>query len=590
MNFKFMSNGPEYFLKKYKLHEYNKTHSEKLHVIMSHYCFYCESCGAKLVWPCIADLDWLGEEAIGFKASLEEADEIEERKVRQVVKSTENSCPICGKKIPEEYYCHDTSGNPVFLNNEAGIWGKFMSWYDEEKGRRYADWHNNASEETTYDITDEYDEQTYHKKIANSFKEMQNLRVKYKKDLAIPILEASAQTFIEENTLAPTKKDSLLSITEANSVKDDPKRLTAYINKAMEIEQNRQSLEARIKSLWMDDGVSYIEKNEAIKEYNDSQASVIEEQEQVINMECDAIRKAFDSSNYGLSLITIPDPPGENLVPPQLPEYKKPGLFNKKTIQAENDRLKEAFDQQMRTYESLKKMELENYQKYREDVLRIEKENQDILRQISEKRQADIEQLELKKKARLKEIHEQYQQQTPMLPENIIYDLTHEELDYAKEAYTQLLNTRSCFYNSGIVFGKYQNLPAMATIYEYLASGRCQSLEGSDGAYNLYESETRTNAIITKLDTVIEKLDDIRESQYSLCSAVASIQFDLNSISSKMNEACNSLKSIDTSTSLTAANTNDIARNTAVSAYYAQKAAYYSKILAEVSVADFLIN
>ena len=47
---------------------------------------------------------------------------------------------------------------------------------------------------------------------------------------------------------------------------------------------------------------------------------------------------------------------------------------------------------------------------------------------------------------------------------------------------------------------------AIASFYEYLMAGRCTSLEGTGGAYNLYENEIRMNQIISQLDTVITSL------------------------------------------------------------------------------------
>jgi hypothetical protein len=63
---------------------------------------------------------------------------------------------------------------------------------------------------------------------------------------------------------------------------------------------------------------------------------------------------------------------------------------------------------------------------------------------------------------------------------------------------------------------KYQNLVAVSTIYEYLASGRCDRLEGPNGAYNLYEMELRQNIVIGQLSTITEHLEQIKENQYTL--------------------------------------------------------------------------
>lgn len=71
-------------------------------------------------------------------------------------------------------------------------------------------------------------------------------------------------------------------------------------------------------------------------------------------------------------------------------------------------------------------------------------------------------------------------------------------------------------YNKDVIFPKYRNMIAMCTIYEYFASGRVSTLEGPDGAYNLYESELRQNLIINKLENIVTQLEQIKQNQYML--------------------------------------------------------------------------
>lgn len=75
-------------------------------------------------------------------------------------------------------------------------------------------------------------------------------------------------------------------------------------------------------------------------------------------------------------------------------------------------------------------------------------------------------------------------------------------------------------YNKNILFPKYRNLVAMCSLYEYICAGRCSTLEGHEGAYNLYETEMRLDQIITRLDKVIANLGAIRENQFMLFSAI----------------------------------------------------------------------
>ncbi|MBE6610114.1 MAG: hypothetical protein E7634_05565 [Ruminococcaceae bacterium] len=85
-------------------------------------------------------------------------------------------------------------------------------------------------------------------------------------------------------------------------------------------------------------------------------------------------------------------------------------------------------------------------------------------------------------------------------------------------------------YAYNVVYPKYRELVPVTMFCEYLASGRCDALEGHEGAYNIYENELRQNIIISKLDTIASKLDSIRSSQYLLYTAIS----DSNRISNQM--------------------------------------------------------
>ena len=81
---------------------------------------------------------------------------------------------------------------------------------------------------------------------------------------------------------------------------------------------------------------------------------------------------------------------------------------------------------------------------------------------------------------------------------------------------TTLENTLNEFYSENVIYPKYRNFVAITAINEYLLSGRCDKLEGSDGAYNLYEMELRQNIIIAQLSSIIDNLEQIKSNQYSL--------------------------------------------------------------------------
>lgn len=85
-------------------------------------------------------------------------------------------------------------------------------------------------------------------------------------------------------------------------------------------------------------------------------------------------------------------------------------------------------------------------------------------------------------------------------------------------------------YEIGRFFPKYRNLVAVSQIYEYILSGRCTELGGFQGAYNLYEQETRMDIVIMRLDDIYEELEEIKENQYMLYDAICQTNYMLSQI------------------------------------------------------------
>ena len=61
-------------------------------------------------------------------------------------------------------------------------------------------------------------------------------------------------------------------------------------------------------------------------------------------------------------------------------------------------------------------------------------------------------------------------------------------------------------YELNVIFPKYRDLVAVSQMYEYVASGRCNTLSGYEGAYNLYEQELRMNIVISQLEDIYDQL------------------------------------------------------------------------------------
>lgn len=127
-------------------------------------------------------------------------------------------------------------------------------------------------------------------------------------------------------------------------------------------------------------------------------------------------------------------------------------------------------------------------------------------------------------------------------------------------------NVNSCnqalkqLYDLDIIFPKYRNFIAISQIYEYYMSGRCTTLEGHEGAYNIFENEARQNIIILQLNNVLNQLEQIKQNQYMIYQAIQ----ESNAI----------LNQIESNTAAIAYNTSVIAENSSICARYAESRIY----------------
>lgn len=85
-------------------------------------------------------------------------------------------------------------------------------------------------------------------------------------------------------------------------------------------------------------------------------------------------------------------------------------------------------------------------------------------------------------------------------------------------------------YAENVIFPKYRNFVAISAINEYLLSGRCDKLDGANGAYNLYEMELRQNVVISQLSSIVDNLEGIRENQFMLYEELQRSNFILDEI------------------------------------------------------------
>ena len=111
----------------------------------------------------------------------------------------------------------------------------------------------------------------------------------------------------------------------------------------------------------------------------------------------------------------------------------------------------------------------------------------------------------------------------------------------------------------------------LCSIYEYICTGRCTSLAGHAGAYNILEMEIRLDKIITKLDQIAFKLNDIRNNQYILYSAIQETNQQISQIMKSTDYVMDRLQNFKGEKEELVAKISSIEKNSMLAAYQAER-------------------
>lgn len=141
----------------------------------------------------------------------------------------------------------------------------------------------------------------------------------------------------------------------------------------------------------------------------------------------------------------------------------------------------------------------------------------------------------------------------------------------ARRSYQTTLKTKEDFYSLNIIYPKYRDLVSVGMFDEYLQSGRCYTLKGHEGAYNLYEEEKFKEIILTKLDDIISRLDTIIANQEELANEIIRSRNEANRIATTIE---NSLQNIENNEITRRYYEEITARNTSYLAWTAYKFNY----------------
>ena len=164
-----------------------------------------------------------------------------------------------------------------------------------------------------------------------------------------------------------------------------------------------------------------------------------------------------------------------------------------KKILAENSKKQKNYQERLHVYEHEYAQKTNEYENaYKEYKVKVEEENKRLVREEQEK---------------------------------AVLNTTLQQITVRKSKGAKALGK---LYDMDVVYPKYRNLSMISSLYEYFASGRCSTLEGHEGAYNILEQEIRLDHIVLRLDQVIVNLEKIRQNQYMLYEVMQSVNANVS--------------------------------------------------------------
>jgi hypothetical protein len=296
--------------------------------------------------------------------------------------------------------------------------------------------------------------------------------------------------------------------------------------------------------------------------------------------QCQKELELVNSQTLAPIVLPMPNRPEK----PAEPQYDQPGFFNKKKVLAENAKRKAHYERTCQQYEA-------DMGQYNRAVDAREQEIAQLTKQQEDQHQREIKEVQRKvQEAKEKWITAKQKRQNisaslsnMATPEKAKKMLLDQEIRQAEEFLQKAICCKHQLYNLNIIFEKYRDITAISTFYEYLMAGRCSSLEGANGAYNLYESELRANIIIGQLDNVIESLEKIKDNQHMIYSSIQNVNTSLRRLEDSMSTMSKSLKRIDAKAQTMTDYMEKVAKNSDVIAHNTAVTAHYAKINAELT-------
>lgn len=400
---------------------------------------------------------------------------------------------------------------------------------------------------------------------------MQQARIKNEKAQAAKAIQAKIAQY---ECSAPIEKTPMQA-----SIKDDPEKLKNYIQNLIQVETNILFLTKRLTALYEECEPVERKANGSTLHLMIAANDCVKTAKQDL-LACKNQLSACEKTEIAQPNVPMPSMPKK----PTEPLYATPGFFNKKRVLAENEQLKLQYEQTYAQYEA-------DMEEYKQALVIREQKIIQLMKRQEEQHTKDVDDARKKVKnaedklskaeASLQETFAAIQElATPEKAYKLIRD---DEIRQTEELLEKAIHCKHQLYDCGIIFMKYHNLVAISTFYEYLMSGRCTSLEGANGAYNIYEAEVRANTIIDQLNGVLESLEKVKENQYMIYQSIQRVNSNLYRLEDSMNTMSKSLEHIDAKAQTMTGYMEKIAKNSDVIAHNTSVTAHYSKITAELT-------
>ena len=120
---------------------------------------------------------------------------------------------------------------------------------------------------------------------------------------------------------------------------------------------------------------------------------------------------------------------------------------------------------------------------------------------------------------------------------NVVLKGLENERDAGRAERRDLEDTLERYYSNQVLYPRYRDVVPVTTMLDYFQSGRCSELSGHGGAFNSYEKDLKSNAIMAQLADIMAKPESVAESQKPILKKAESIKKQVAGLLDTVNAA-----------------------------------------------------